>query len=123
MNTVTDINLKELEGRSFILGRQGHILISNSGAGRQHAEIRIREGKIHLRDLDSRNGLFLKKNGKLVKFKAGYVSLLQRVVIGDDSYMIQDLLTVAHHFVCADDHTTMELPYWKGENSESAELS
>ena len=122
MKPVSNLNLKELEGRSFILGRQGHILIANAGAGRQHAEICIQQGKIYLRDLDSRNGLFLKKDGKLIKFKAGYVSLLQPVVIGDETYVVQDLLAIAHKFVCADDHTTMELPYWKGESSRVAEL-
>ena len=113
MKSTSDLNLKELEGRSFILGRQGHILIASSAVGRQHAEISIREGKIYLRDLDSRNGIFLKRDGKLVKFKAGYVSLLQRIVIGDETYMIQDLLAIASRFVCDDDHTTMQVPFWK----------
>jgi hypothetical protein len=113
MKSASDLNLKELEGRSFILGRQGHILIASKAAGRQHAEISIREGKIYLRDLDSKNGILLKKDGKLVKFKAGYVSLLQRIVIGDETYMIRDLLAIASQYVCADDHTTMVLSFRK----------
>ena len=60
MKSASDLNLAALEGRSFILGRQGHILISSAGAGRHHAEIKIRNGKIYLRDLGSRNGTFLK---------------------------------------------------------------
>ena len=107
MKSVTDLNLAELEGRSFILGRQGHILITSSAASRQHAEIIIRKGKIYLRDLGSKNGLYLKKGGKRVRFRAGNVSLLTRIAIGEDVYMIQDLLAIASRFVCADDNTTM----------------
>jgi hypothetical protein len=112
MKSTSDLNLKTLEGRSFILGRQGHILISSLAAGRQHGEISIRGGKIYLRDLGSRNGIYLLKDRKLVKFEEGYVSLLQRIFIGNEPYMIRDLLAIASAFVCADDHTTMELPVW-----------
>ena len=35
------VNLKLIEGRSFILGRQGHIFIDSITASNQHAEIRI----------------------------------------------------------------------------------
>ena len=111
MKSASNLNLADLEGRSFILGRQGHILISSSAAGRQHAEISIRGGKIYLRDLDSKNGMYLKKDGKLYKFKAGYVSLLNRIVIGDESYLIRDLLSIASHFVSSDDNTTLVLPF------------
>lgn len=112
MKSVSVPDIRKLEGRSFILGRQGHILIGSPAAGRQHAEISIREGKIHLRDLGSRNGIFILKEGKLVKFDAGYVSLLQRIVIGEETYMIQDLLAIVSDYISADDYTTMELPVW-----------
>ena len=106
MKSASNLNLDELEGRSFILGRQGHILITATAASRQHAEIIIRKGKIYLRDMNSKNGVFLKKDGKLIRFRAGNVSLLQRIVIGDDTYMIGDLLAIASQFVCTDDNTT-----------------
>ena len=107
MASVTDLNLADLEGRSFILGRQGHILITSSAASRQHAEIVIRKGRIYLRDLGSKNGLYLKKGATRVRFRAGSVSLLTRICIGDDVYMIQDLLAIAHQFVRIDDNTTL----------------
>ena len=113
MNSASKLNLEALEGRTFILGRQGHILISAPGAGRQHGELSIREGKIYLRDLGSRNGMYILKNRELDKFAEGYVSLLQRIVIGNESYMIRDLLAVASDFIGTDDHTTMEMPVWK----------
>jgi pSer/pThr/pTyr-binding forkhead associated (FHA) protein len=107
MKSTSDLNLDELEGRSFTLGRQGHILITASAASRQHAEIIVRKGKIYLRDMGSKNGIYLKKGGKLVRFKAGSVSLLQRIVICDETYMIRDLLAIASQFVNADDNTTL----------------
>ena len=107
MSSVADLNLESLEGRAFILGRQGHILINSPAAGRHHAELRIRDGKIYLRDLDSKNGLYLKKNDRKIKFKAGHVSLLTRIAIGDDTYLIRDLLAIASQFIDIDDNTTL----------------
>ena len=102
----TDINLKQLEGRSFIIGREGHIYVDSLSASKQHAELKITEGKIYLRDLNSSNGTYLVKNGKLVYFEKGYVSLLQPVVIGKRKYSIQKLLSIAGNFAAADDTPT-----------------
>ena len=113
MKSASEVNIDELEGRKFIVGRQGHILITSTSASRQHAEIIIRKGKVYLRDLGSKNGIYLKKDGKLTRFKAGSVSLLQRIVIGNDTYMIQDLLAIASQFVDADDNTTRVPRYQK----------
>ena len=112
MKPTPEVNLEALEGRSFILGRQGHILLSSKAVGRQHGEITILDGKIYLRDLGSRNGIYTLKGKKMVKFEEGYVSMLQRIYIGNERYMIQDLLAIACDFVCADDYTTMALPVW-----------
>lgn len=118
MKSTSDVNLEALEGRSFILGRQGHILLPSKTVGRQHGEITILDGKIYLRDLGSRNGIYTLKGKKLVKFEEGYVSLLQRIYIGNECYMIRDLLAIASDFVCADDYTTMELPVWKKKTAD-----
>lgn len=113
MKSTSDLNLEALEGRSFILGRQGHILLSSTTVGRQHGEITILDGKIYLRDLGSKNGIFTRKGKKLTRFTEGYVSLLQRIYIGNESYLIRDLLAIASDFVNADDYTTLEFPVWK----------
>ena len=118
MTSASDVDLKKLEGRSFILGRQGHILISSSAAGRQHGEISIRDGTVSLRDLGTRNGIYILKDRKLVRFEEGFVSPLQHILIGNESSMIGDLLAIASDFVTADDHTTMEFPVWKKKTSE-----
>jgi len=115
MKTNLGLNIELMDGRSFILGREGHIYVDSPTASKHHAEISIKEGKVFLRDLGSTNGTFIWKNRKLVKFESGYVKLRQPIVIGKRTYIIQDLLTIARDFAAVDDHTTrVELPEeWK----------
>jgi len=100
------VNLEQMEGRSFILGREGHIYIDSPTASKHHAEITIINGRIHLRDLDSTNGTFLLKNKTLIQFREGYVNRRQPIVIGKHAYIIEDLLGVARDFVAIDDNKT-----------------
>ncbi len=106
MNHNANINLEQLEGRSFIIGREGHIYVESRTASKHHAELKIIKGKIYLRDLDSSNGTYLLKNNKLVYFERGFVSPLQRVVIGRQKYSIQQLLRIAGNFAVSDDAPT-----------------
>ena len=99
-------NLESMDGRRFILGREGHIYIDSPTASKLHAEIRIDNGRIFLRDLKSTNGTFLVKHNKLVPFQEGYVNPKQAIVIGRQAYVVQDLLAVASDFVSVDDNTT-----------------
>lgn len=92
------VNLKLIEGRSFILGRQGHIFIDSITASNQHAELRIVNQKIYLRDLDSTNGTFLLKDGSLVRIKKGYVKPEQTIVIGGKAHTVTELLAIANDF-------------------------
>ena len=113
MKTNLGPNIELMEGRTYILGRQGHIYVDSPTASKHHAEISIRDGKILLRDLDSRNGTFLLENRKLVRFESGVVELNTVIVIGKRSYIIRDLLDFASDFVGIDDQTTrLEVPQW-----------
>lgn len=113
--TKTIVNLEPLEGRVFILGRDGHIYIDSKTASKYHAEIRIIDGKIRLRDLDSTNGTFLLKNRKLVQFTEGFVNPLQPVVLGSKPYIINDLLAIATEFSAGNtDDTLIETGTDKG---------
>jgi pSer/pThr/pTyr-binding forkhead associated (FHA) protein len=119
MKTNAALKVELLEGRKYILGRQGHIYLDSPVASKQHAEISIQDGKVFLRDLDSSNGTFVMKNGKPVKFESGYVELDQAIVIGKRSYVINDLLAFASDFVEADDHTTrLEAPQWNKKKAK-----
>ena len=105
------INLASMEGRTFILGREGHIYIDSSMASKHHAEIHIENGKVFLRDLKSTNGTFLLKNNTLVSFQEGVVDPRQPIVIGKKPYVIQDLLAIASEFVAVDGNPTrLEMP-------------
>ena len=99
--------LQRMDGRTFILGREGHIYIDSTTASKHHAEMRIVDGKIHLRDLGSKNGTYLLKNKTLIQFEHGYVNPLQPIVIGGQTYVIRDLITIASDFVAADDAETL----------------
>lgn len=113
MKTTPDLKIELLEGRTYILGRQGHIYLDSPTASKQHAEITIRDGKVFLRDLNSRNGIFVIKNTELVKFESGQIELSQAIVIGKRTYVIRDLLAFASDFVDDDDNTTrLEAPRW-----------
>lgn len=90
--------VKHVENRTYIVGREGHIYINDATVSKQHAEIRINNGEVYLRDLDSTNGTFLIKNNRLVPFHEGYVQLNQPIVLGNRQYTIQGLLEIAGAF-------------------------
>ncbi len=111
MKTNLSLSIELMDGRKFILGREGHIYVDSPTASKHHAEISVIEGRVFLRDLNSTNGTFLLKNKTLIRFESGYVNLLQPIVIGKRTYVIRDLLAIASDFVAADDQPTrMELP-------------
>jgi hypothetical protein len=117
MKAKPDLKIDVLEGRTYILGRQGHIYLDSPVASKQHAEISIRDGKVFLRDLNSKNGIQVMENGEWVKFESGYIGLRQAIVIGKRTYVIQDLLAFASDFAVSDDHTTrLEAPQWNKKN-------
>jgi len=90
--------LKRIESRTYVIGREGHIYINDPTVSKQHAEIQVINGEIYLRDLESTNGTFLVKNQRLVAFKEGYVQINQAVVLGNRHYTIQQLLEIAGAF-------------------------
>lgn len=90
--------LKRIENRSYVIGREGHIYINDPTVSKQHAEIQVISGEIYLRDLGSTNGTFLVKNQRLLPFKEGYVQIQQTVVLGNRHYTIQQLLEIAGAF-------------------------
>lgn len=90
--------LKRIESRTYVIGREGHIYINDPTVSKQHAEIQVINGEIYLRDLESTNGTFLVKNQRLVAFREGYVQINQAVVLGNRHYTIQQLLEIAGAF-------------------------
>ena len=94
MNKSMNVGIGDMEGRSFILGREGHIFISDPSVSKEHAEIKFIDGRIRLRDLNSTNGIYLVKNNKPVRFRESYVEPDQTVVIGTQRRTVQSLLAI-----------------------------
>jgi pSer/pThr/pTyr-binding forkhead associated (FHA) protein len=99
------VDVGYLEGRTYIIGRDGHIYIDSPTVSKLHAELRIINGRIYLKDLNSTNGTYLLKNNRLVYFEEGFVSLLQPIAIGDERYTVQNLLEIAGDFTFIEDIT------------------
>ncbi len=112
--------ISHMEGRTFIIGRSGHIYLDSPTVSKYHAEIKIIGGKIFLRDLNSSNGTYLMRDQKLVNFEEGYVSVIQPVVIGNQQYIIQDLLETANAFAATDNDTTVEYDFAQQDDGNQA---
>jgi len=82
----------KFDGRTLIVGREGHIFLGDDSVSRHHAEISFVDGKIYLRDLDSTNGIYLVRNNRAVRFRQGYVELDQPIVIGRHQCTVHRLL-------------------------------
>ena len=81
-----------MEGRTYVVGREGHIYLGDSSVSRHHAEIRFIDGKIQLRDLGSTNGVYLVRNNRAIPVKQVFVKPNQPILIGRHSCTVQELL-------------------------------
>ena len=89
-----------IDGHAYIIGREGavyledYIYINSPTVSRRHAAMKIKNGRIYLRDLNSTNGTYLIENDSPVPFKEGYVSPSQPIVIGEVKCTINSLLAI-----------------------------
>jgi len=81
-----------MEGKTYIVGREGHIYVNDPSVSRQHAEIKFIDGKIRLRDLNSSNGTYVLKANQRVQVQGGYVKPNQPIAIGLRQCTVQSLL-------------------------------
>ncbi|MCP4874817.1 MAG: FHA domain-containing protein [Gammaproteobacteria bacterium] len=98
MDNSVSTGLEAIQGRTFILGREGHIYISDPSVSKEHAEIRLVDGRVHIRDLNSTNGIYLIKDNKPVRFQEGYVTPNQTVAIGTQQHTVRNLLSIVGIF-------------------------
>ena len=88
------------DGQTYIISRkgdiclEGHIYINSPTVSRPHAALKIKNGRIHLRDLNSTNGTYIVDNDSLIRFEEGYVKTNQPIVIGRVKCTIQGLISV-----------------------------
>ena len=101
-----------IDGQTYVIGRGGsvylenYIYINSPSVSRRHAAIKIKNGRIHLRDLDSTNGTYLIDKDGLVSFKEGYVSPSQPIAIGDVKCTINSLLTKARVYSASENNAS-----------------
>ena len=84
-----------VEGRTYIIGREGHIFVDSPEVSKHHASLTIISGHVYLKDLNSTNGTYLVKNRSLVDFAEGYVHPLQPIAIGQVVRTVLSLLEIA----------------------------
>jgi len=85
---------------------EGHIYIDSPSVSRPHAEMKIKNGRIYLRDLNSTNGIYIVENDGLVRFEEGYVNPNQPIVLGNVECTIQSLLSIAGVYSDPKNNTT-----------------
>jgi hypothetical protein len=81
-----------LEGKKFIVGRSGHVLLDHPTVCNEHAELQFDNGRIRLRDLNSTNGLYLVVGEQRKRFREGYVMPEQSVYFGMPEASVKQLL-------------------------------
>jgi pSer/pThr/pTyr-binding forkhead associated (FHA) protein len=90
-----------IDGQAYIISRkalismEGHIYIDSPSVSRPHAEMKIKNGRVYLRDLNSTNGIYVVENDGLARFEEGYVNPNQPIVLGNVECTIQSLLSIA----------------------------
>ncbi len=92
MNNSLSMEFGLIDGKTYIIGREGHIYINSPSVSKRHAAMRIKNERIYLRDLKSTNGTYLEINDSLVDFEEGYVSPHQIIVIGKVKCTLRGLL-------------------------------
>jgi pSer/pThr/pTyr-binding forkhead associated (FHA) protein len=95
MVSETQMEIESLNNKTYIIGRQGHISISDPAVSKQHAELQVINGEVFIRDLGSTNGTYLVKNKRLVPIQSGYVQINQLILLGNEQYTIRALLEMA----------------------------
>jgi hypothetical protein len=99
------------EGQTYIISRtgpvcmEGHIYISSPTVSRPHAELKIKNGRIYLRDLGSTNGIYIVDNDGLISFEEGFVKPSQPLMIGRVTCTIQSLIAIAGVYSAPENNT------------------
>ena len=90
-----DTSFEMAEGQVYTIGRVGHIRIEDMALSRGHAELRMIDGKLRLRDLSSTNGTYLVSEKGSVSVTECFVEPDQRIIIGNGIYTVLELIEMA----------------------------
>ncbi len=113
------------EGQTYIISRkddvcmEGYIYLDSPTVSRPHAELKIKNERVYLRDLNSTNGTYIVGNDGLVMVDERYVKPNQPIMIGLVNCTIQGLIAIAGVYYAPDKDTLdqetkeIELPILK----------
>ena len=87
-------NFGLVDGQTYIIGREGDIRIDSPAVSKRHVAIKIKNGSVYLRDLNSTNGTYLLNDDNLENFKEGYVTPNQPIVLGNVKCTVYSLLAI-----------------------------
>lgn len=99
------------EGQTYIISRKGqvsmedHIYINSPTVSRPHATLKIKNGRVYLRDLNSTNGTYVVDNDSLIRFEEGYVKPNQALLIGRVKCTIHGLITLVGVYSAPENRT------------------
>jgi len=111
MNNSLSKNWGLTDGQTYIISRsgpvamEGHIYMDSPSVSRPHAAMIIKNGRVHIRDLDSTNGTYIVENDTLVAIQEGYVKPNQPIMIGRVKCTINNLLSIAGVYSAQKDDT------------------
>jgi pSer/pThr/pTyr-binding forkhead associated (FHA) protein len=115
MSSSLSKDLGLIDGRTYIISRkgavgvEGHIYMDSPTVSRPHAAMKIKNGRVFLRDLNSTNGVYIVEDGVLVKFEEGYVNPNQPIMIGKVPCTINTLLAISGVYSEPGDDTIAEI--------------
>lgn len=84
-----------MSNRTYVIGRQGNILLFDKTTSARHAELVILNDQLYLTDLDSTNGTFILDQGKRKRFTKGYINLDQTLSFGEHICTVRELVARA----------------------------
>ena len=82
---------------------EDHIYMDSPSVSRPHAAMKIKNGRVHIRDLDSTNGTYIVEEDSLVAIQEGYVKPNQPIMIGRVKCTINNLLAIAGVYSAGED--------------------
>jgi len=99
------------EGQTYIISRkddvcmEGYIYLDSPTVSRPHAALKIKNGRVYLRDLGSTNGTYIVDNDGLISFEEGYVKPNQPMMIGEVKCTIQSLIAITGVYSAPENNT------------------
>lgn len=85
---------KAVNAKVITIGRDADIKVSDSGQkiSRVHCELTIVGGGYYISDMNSQNGTFIKKGGRLTRIKNAWVKPNQKLMLGKNRTTVIELL-------------------------------